>query len=51
MTHPSARFIASLEGISRFLFDNLHRGDVVLVLSAGDADSISKEVLTMIQKR
>ena len=51
MTHPSARFIASLKGISRFLFENLRRGDVVLVLSAGDADSISKEVLTMIQKR
>ena len=51
MTHPSARFIASLEGISRFLIDNLRSGDVVLVLSAGDADSITREVLTMLQER
>jgi len=45
MVHPDVRFIANLAEISRYLIDSLKPGDVLLVLSAGDADKISTEVL------
>ena len=51
MHHPSARFIPSLEEIRKYLLDHLQTGDVVLVLSAGDAVQVSTEVLTGIQER
>ena len=44
MVHPDVRFIANLAEISRYLIDSLQPGDVLLVLSAGDADKISTEV-------
>jgi UDP-N-acetylmuramate--alanine ligase len=40
-----AHFIANLEEVSNYLVSHLHPGDVVLVLSAGDADRVSTEVL------
>jgi UDP-N-acetylmuramate--alanine ligase len=40
-----AHFIANLEEVSHYLVSHLHPGDVVLVLSAGDADRVSTEVL------
>ena len=45
MTHPSAKFIAELEDISRYLLENLRPNDVLLVLSAGDANEINLKVL------
>jgi UDP-N-acetylmuramate--alanine ligase len=51
MPHPSARFIPSLEEIRNYLLDHLKTGDVVLVLSAGDAVQVSADVLTGIQER
>jgi UDP-N-acetylmuramate--alanine ligase len=45
-----AHFIASLPGVSQYLITHLHPGDVLLVLSAGDADQISTEVLAHLQK-
>lgn len=45
MKHPSTRFIASLDETIECLLKNLRRNDVLIVLSAGDADRISTEVL------
>lgn len=51
MLHPAAHFSAGLEETSRTLVSQLHPGDVLLVLSAGDADTISKTVLGALQER
>ena len=51
MPHASARYIATLQEISQYLIDHLQPGDVLLVLSAGDADQVSPDVLAGLQKR
>jgi UDP-N-acetylmuramate--alanine ligase len=51
MPHASARYIATLQEISQYLIDHLQPGDVLLVLSAGDADQVSADVLAGLQKR
>ena len=43
--HPSAKFIAELTKTSNYLIDHLRPNDVLLVLSAGDANEISQKVL------
>jgi UDP-N-acetylmuramate--alanine ligase len=45
MQHPAARFIASLEETTRYLLKHLRKPDVLFVLSAGDADQVSANVL------
>jgi UDP-N-acetylmuramate--alanine ligase len=45
MTHPAVRFTGGLEDTTRYLLKHLHSGDVLLVLSAGDADLVSTNVL------
>jgi len=45
MPHPSARYSGSLEDTTKYLLEHLTSGDVVIVLSAGDADQVSAEVL------
>ena len=45
MPYPSVHFIASLDKTTEYLLKHLHRNDVLLVLSAGDADQISANVL------
>ena len=45
MPHPSAHFTNSLGETTEYLLKNLRSGDVVLVLSAGDADQVSANVL------
>jgi UDP-N-acetylmuramate--alanine ligase len=45
MPHPSARYSASLQQTTAYLLEHLEPGDVLLVLSAGDADQISDAVL------
>jgi len=49
MSHP-AHFIAGLSEVSNYLITNLRPGDILLVLSAGDADQISTEVLTHLKE-
>lgn len=51
MRHPSARFIGGLDDIRDYLLENLRPGDVLLVLSAGDADRVSREVLDALEYR
>jgi UDP-N-acetylmuramate--alanine ligase len=43
--HRPAHFIADLSEVSNYLITHLRSGDVLLVLSAGDADQVSTEVL------
>ena len=45
MKHQDVRYIAQLEDVSQFLMDSLKSGDVLLVLSAGDANKISRDIL------
>jgi UDP-N-acetylmuramate--alanine ligase len=45
MPHSSARYTGSLEDTTKYLLNHLHSSDVLIVLSAGDADQISAEVL------
>jgi UDP-N-acetylmuramate--alanine ligase len=45
MPNLSARYIATLPEVTQYLLDNLQPRDVVLVLSAGDADQISTDVV------
>ena len=51
MPHSSARFIETLTEVSEYLIENLQTGDVVLVLSAGDANQISEDVLNGLKER
>jgi UDP-N-acetylmuramate--alanine ligase len=49
MQHPDARQIPALKDVTRYLVDNLQSGDVLLVLSAGDADQISHDVMAYLK--
>ncbi len=44
MRHASAHFIAELKDTTKYLLDHLRVGDVLIVLSAGDADQVSADV-------
>jgi len=45
MPHPSARYTGSLDDTKKYLLKHVKPGDVVIVLSAGDADHISSDLL------
>jgi len=51
MPHASARYIKTIKEISDYLIEQLQPGDVLLVLSAGDANQICTDVLTGLQER
>ena len=51
MHHPAARFIASLPDVTACLLQELRPGDVLLILSAGDADQVSAQVLEKLEER
>ncbi len=51
MPHLSARYIKTLEEVTEHLLLKLQPGDVVLVLSAGDADQVCTDVLKGLQER
>ena len=51
MPHFSARYIETLSEVTGYLLEHLQPGDIVLVLSAGDADQISADVLKGLQER
>ncbi len=50
MQHPSARFMETLDDATDYLLKHLRKNDVLLVLSAGDADQVSTNVLAGLQK-
>jgi len=49
--HSSARFVANLDDIRDILLRELTPGDVLLVLSAGDANRVTREVFDALQTR
>ncbi len=51
MPHPSARYIPELADISEYLLEHLEPGDILLVLSAGDANQICKDVTSRLRER
>lgn len=51
MQHLAARFIPTLPATTEYLLQNLRSGDVLLVLSAGDADQISNDVMKALRNR
>ncbi len=51
MPHLSARYRKTLAEVTGYLLEHLQPGDVVLVLSAGDADQISTDVVKGLQER
>ena len=46
MPRQDVYFVPDLSQATGFLLDGLRSGDVLLVLSAGDADQVSTEVLS-----
>jgi UDP-N-acetylmuramate--alanine ligase len=50
MKRESAKFAATHEAAREYLLEHLEQNDVVLVLSAGDADQISADVLEALRK-
>lgn len=51
MSHRSARFIAMLDDATTYLLENLSPGDILVVLSAGDANKICTDVLKGLNER
>ena len=51
MDHPDVHFIPDAPLVTTYLLAHLKRDDVLLVLSAGDADQISTNVLTALEER
>jgi UDP-N-acetylmuramate--alanine ligase len=51
MHHPSVQYAEDLNQAAAQLLDSLRPGDVVIVLSAGDADKISSAVLSGLKER
>lgn len=49
MNHPGAQFSPTLDETASRLIQQLQPGDVLLVLSAGDADQVSARVLAALQ--
>jgi len=49
--HADVQYFGDLQSISAYLKKSLSKGDVLLVLSAGDADQISQDVLNHLQKK
>jgi UDP-N-acetylmuramate--alanine ligase len=45
MVHPDVRFIENNQQATDYLLNNLQGGDVLVVLSAGDADQISRDIV------
>jgi len=48
MPHLSAHYTGSLGDTKKYLLNHLRSGDVVIVLSAGDADQISSDLLKVL---
>jgi UDP-N-acetylmuramate-alanine ligase len=49
MSHPKAHFIDTLPEATQYLLQRVQKDDVVLVLSAGDADQVSENLLIALE--
>ncbi len=51
MSHKDVRYIRELTDVASYLLANLQKGDVLVVLSAGDADQVCVQVLAGLSER
>ncbi len=51
MKHPNTRYIPSFQQVTEYLLSELRSGDVLLILSAGDANLIGQQVLLGLKQR
>lgn len=51
MNHPGAAFVPSLEAAGELLLQQLQPGDVLIVLSAGDAITVGERLLPALKER
>jgi UDP-N-acetylmuramate--alanine ligase len=51
MRHKDAHFVPELQDVTSFLLARLKPGDVLLVLSAGDADRVSAQVFASLSQQ
>jgi len=51
LVHPSKSFAATIQDATRQILQEVRSGDVVIVLSAGDANQICKEVIAGLKER
>jgi UDP-N-acetylmuramate--alanine ligase len=51
MAHKDAHFVPELKDITKYLLTRLKPGDVLLVLSAGDADQVSADVFDVLNQK
>jgi UDP-N-acetylmuramate--alanine ligase len=51
MADPRVSYMAQFSEVAGYLADQMKAGDVLMVLSAGDADQISKQVALILQER
>ncbi len=51
IAHPQARHIPSFTEVITYLEEHMQPGDVLLVLSAGDADQVSAGLLALLRER
>lgn len=51
VTHPSVRFVASLAETVDVLLDDLRPGDVLIIMSAGDAIEMSADLFSALKAR
>lgn len=51
MSHPDAVYTPTLKDAASWIIAHIHSGDVLLVLSAGDATEISAQVLSDLQEK
>jgi len=51
MRHPQAYFVPEFTQVTAFLLERLRPGDVLVVMSAGDADQISTQVLAGLEEK
>ena len=50
ISRETVHFVRSLEETSSYLLDHLKSGDVLIVLSAGDADRVGRDVLAGLEE-
>ncbi len=51
MVHPDVRYIADFSEIAALLVQRMEAGDVLIVLSAGDAEQVSAKVMVLLSER
>jgi UDP-N-acetylmuramate-alanine ligase len=51
MSHPDVRCMTDFSQIATFLVERMRPGDVLIVLSAGDADHITTMVEALLKER